>query len=244
MSVGRDRLDRMLTERGMAESREKAQALIMAGEVLINGQKAAKSGQLVHKDAAIEVLNRPRYVSRGGLKLEAALETFKINPTGMVCLDIGSSTGGFTDCLLQQGAARVYAIDCGTAQLDWKLRNDPRVVVQENKNARHLCFADIGEFAGLAVCDVSFISVTLILPALVPLLEPHGGMVVLVKPQFEVGKGQVGAGGIVRDPQLHREVCQKVSDAVTTLGFKTSLMDSPILGAEGNREFLLHARRA
>jgi 23S rRNA (cytidine1920-2'-O)/16S rRNA (cytidine1409-2'-O)-methyltransferase len=158
MSVGRDRLDRMLTERGMAESREKAQALIMAGEVLINGQKAAKSGQLVHKDAAIEVLNRPRYVSRGGLKLEAALETFKINPTGMVCLDIGSSTGGFTDCLLQQGAARVYAIDCGTAQLDWKLRNDPRVVVQENKNARHLCFADIGEFAGLAVCDVSFIS--------------------------------------------------------------------------------------
>jgi len=240
----RDRLDRMVAARGLAESREKAQALIMAGEVLVNGQKAAKPGQMVAADSAIEVLHRPRYVSRGGLKLEAALEHFGIDPTGMVCLDIGSSTGGFTDCLLQHGAARVYAVDCGTAQIDWKLRSDPRVMVHENTNARHLAFADIGELADLAVFDVSFISVTLILPAVVPILKPDGQMVVLVKPQFEVGKGQVGAGGIVRDPDLHARAREKVSGALHSLGFTAAMMESPILGAEGNREFLLHARPA
>jgi 23S rRNA (cytidine1920-2'-O)/16S rRNA (cytidine1409-2'-O)-methyltransferase len=243
MNPRRERLDRLLLHRNLAGSREKAQALIMAGEVLVSGQKAQKPGQLVSTEAPVEILGRPRFVGRGGLKLEAALAQFAIHPQGKICLDIGSSTGGFTDCLLQSGALRVHAVDVGTAQLDWKLRTDPRVAVHENTNARYLTFADIGELAALAVADVSFISVTLILPAMVPLLEPDGEMVVLVKPQFEVGKGQVGSGGIVRDPLLHLDVCDRVSRFTQNLGFTTSLMESPILGAEGNREFLLHARR-
>jgi 23S rRNA (cytidine1920-2'-O)/16S rRNA (cytidine1409-2'-O)-methyltransferase len=243
MTMRRERLDRLLVERNLADSREKAQALIMAGEVVVNAQKAQKPGQLVGIDCALQVLARPRYVSRGGLKLEAALRGFGIDVASEVCLDIGSSTGGFTDCLLQHGAARVYAVDSGTAQLDWRIRNDPRVIVHENLNARHLVFADIGELADIAVCDVSFISVTLILPAVVPLLKPEGEMVILVKPQFEVGRGQVGAGGIVRDPELHALACERVGGVVTALGFATRFMDSPILGAEGNREFLLHAQR-
>lgn len=237
------RLDRLLVERHLAESREKAQALIMAGEVLLNGQKAAKPGQSVAEDAVLEVLARPPYVSRGGFKLAAALRQFEIDVTGEVCIDIGSSTGGFTDALLQAGAARVHAVDCGAGQLDWKLRNHPLVVVHEGINARDLAFSDIGELAGLITCDVSFISVTLILPAAVPLLRSGGQMVILIKPQFEVGKGQVGKGGIVRDPDLHRAVCDRIERAVREFGFETSLMDSPILGAEGNKEFLLHARR-
>lgn len=243
MSERRERLDRLMLERNLATSREKAQALIMAGEVLVDRQKAAKPGQLVRADASVEVLQRPKYVSRGGLKLDAALQQFGINVDGKVCLDVGSSTGGFTDCLLQAGAVRVHAVDAGTAQLDWKLRSDPRVAVHENLNARHLTFADIGELAELAVCDVSFISVTLILPALPPLLEPDAEMIILVKPQFEVGRGQVGSGGIVRDPELHRFACERVKASVEALGYLTNLIDSPILGAEGNREFLLHARR-
>jgi 23S rRNA (cytidine1920-2'-O)/16S rRNA (cytidine1409-2'-O)-methyltransferase len=237
------RLDRLLVERHLAESREKAQALIMAGEVLINGQKAAKPGQSVAEDAVLEVLARPPYVSRGGFKLAAALRHFAIDVTGEVCIDIGSSTGGFTDALLQAGAARVHAVDCGAGQLDWKLRNHPLVVVHEGINARDLAFSDIGELAGLITCDVSFISVTLILPAAVPLLRIGGQMVILIKPQFEVGKGQVGKGGIVRDPDLHRAACDRIERAVREFGFETRLMDSPILGAEGNKEFLLHARR-
>jgi 23S rRNA (cytidine1920-2'-O)/16S rRNA (cytidine1409-2'-O)-methyltransferase len=237
------RLDRLLVERHLAESREKAQALIMAGEVLLNGQKAAKPGQSVAEDAVLEVLARPPYVSRGGFKLAAALRQFEIDVTGEVCIDIGSSTCGFTDALLQAGAARVHAVDCGAGQLDWKLRNHPLVVVHEGINARDLAFSDIGELAGLITCDVSFISVTLILPAAVPLLRSGGQMVILIKPQFEVGKGQVGKGGIVRDPDLHRAVCDRIERAVREFGFETSLMDSPILGAEGNKEFLLHARR-
>jgi 23S rRNA (cytidine1920-2'-O)/16S rRNA (cytidine1409-2'-O)-methyltransferase len=237
------RLDRLLVERHLAESREKAQALIMAGEVLLNGQKAAKPGQAVAGDAVVEVLARPPYVSRGGFKLAAALRRFAIGVTGEICLDIGSSTGGFTDALLQAGAARVHAVDCGQGQLDWKLRTHPRVVVHEGINARQLTFGDIGELAGLITCDVSFISVTLILPAAVPLLRSGGQMVILVKPQFEVGKGQVGKGGIVRDPALHRAACERIESAVREFGFETELMDSPILGAEGNKEFLLHARR-
>lgn len=243
MTNRRERLDRLLVERNLAESREKAQALIMAGEVMVNAQKAQKPGQLVGVDSALEVLARPRYVSRGGLKLEAALREFGIEAKSKVCLDVGSSTGGFTDCLLQHGAVRVHAVDAGTAQLDWRLRSDPRVIVHENFNARHLTFADIGELADIAVCDVSFISVTLILPAVAPLLKPEGEMVILVKPQFEVGRGQVGAGGIVRDPKLHRLACERVSESMTTLGFQVRLMDSPILGAEGNHEFLLNGQR-
>jgi 23S rRNA (cytidine1920-2'-O)/16S rRNA (cytidine1409-2'-O)-methyltransferase len=237
------RLDRLLLVRGIAESREKAQALIMAGEVLLNGQKAAKPGQAVAGDAVVEVLARPPYVSRGGLKLAAALRHFAIDVTGEVCIDIGSSTGGFTDALLQAGAARVHAVDCGAGQLDWKLRNDPRVVLHEGVNARNLAFSDIGELAGMITCDVSFISVTLILPAAVALLRNGGQMAILIKPQFEVGKGQVGKGGIVRDLELHQAACERVESAVRAFGFETALMDSPILGAKGNREFLLHARR-
>ena len=157
-----------------------------------------------------------------------------------VCLDVGSSTGGFTDCLLQHGATRVYAIDVGKGQLDWKLRNDPRVVLHEQVNARYLTTEQVPEPAAFAVCDVSFISVTQILPVLPPLLTPDAEVVILIKPQFEVGKGQVGKGGIVRDPELHQAACNKVEEAVHRLGFRTAIMDSPILGAEGNKEFLLH----
>jgi 23S rRNA (cytidine1920-2'-O)/16S rRNA (cytidine1409-2'-O)-methyltransferase len=236
------RLDRLLVERGLAASREKAQAMIMAGEVLLNGQKASKPGQSVEEDAAVEVLARPPYVSRGGFKLAAALREFGIDAAGQVCIDIGASTGGFTDALLQAGAARVHAVDVGAGQLDWKLRTDPRVVLHEGLNARELRFEQIGEPAALIVCDVSFISVTLILPALVPLLQNSGQMVILIKPQFEVGKGQVGKGGIVRDPALHHAACERVEHAVSELGFQIKIIESPILGAEGNREFLLHAR--
>lgn len=235
------RLDRLLVERGLAESREKAQALIMAGEVLVAGQKATKPGHTVPDDAVVEVLARPPYVSRGGFKLAGALQHFGIDPAGKVCVDVGSSTGGFTDALLQAGAARVHAVDVGAGQLAWSLRTDPRVVVHEGINARELRFEDIGEPADLLVCDVSFISVTLILPAIVPLVRPEGQMVILVKPQFEVGKGQVGKGGIVRDPALHRAACDRVREAVEQSGFQTEIMESPILGAEGNKEFLLYA---
>ncbi len=235
------RIDQLLTDRGLAESRQKAQALILAGQVMVDGQKAQKAGQVVSGDAAIEVLQPLRYVGRGGLKLEAALERFGIDPVGWVCVDVGSSTGGFTDCLLQHGAARVYCIDSGTGQLDWKLRNDARVKVMEQFNARFLRPEDLGELCRLAVCDLSFISVTLVLPGMVSVLREEGEMVVLVKPQFEVGRHDVGKGGVVRDPALHQSACDKVRFAVEELGFRTEIMDSPILGAEGNREFLLHA---
>ena len=239
------RLDRLLVERGLAPTREKAQALIMAGEVLVDGRKAAKPGQPVDAEVRIEVLAQPPFVSRGGLKLDAAIAHFAIQVAGRVCLDIGASTGGFTDCLLQRGALRVHAVDVGAGQLDWKIRNDPRVVVHEKLNARYLRAEDIGEPIDLAVCDVSFISATLILPAVAPLLQTNlhsgGEMVILVKPQFEAGKGQVGKGGIVREPELHQAACRRVDDAVRQLGFETALMESPILGAEGNKEFLLYA---
>lgn len=236
------RLDRLLVERGLAESREKAQALVMAGSVLVNGQKAAKPGQAVAAESRIEIIGRPAYVSRAGLKLAAAIEHFPIRVEGRICLDIGASTGGFTDCLLQNGALRVHAVDVGSGQLDWKLRTDPRVVPREKSNARQLRFEDIGEHVDLIVCDVSFISVTLILPAVIPLLRTSGEMVILIKPQFEVGKGEVGKGGIVRRPELHAAACERVNDAVKQAGFITSIIESPILGAEGNKEFLLYAR--
>ncbi len=236
------RIDQLLVDRGLAESRAKAQALILAGEVLVNGQKAAKAGQTVDVESRIDVLAAPRFVSRGGFKLEAALVHFAISAEDRICLDIGSSTGGFTDCLLQHGAKKVYAFDAGTNQLDWKLRNDPRVVVREQFNARHLAPADVGEPIDLAVCDVSFISITMILPVLPSLLTPIGEMVILVKPQFEVGRAQVGKGGIVRDPALHQAACERVEKAVAALGYRSNLIASPLPGAEGNREFLLYAR--
>jgi 23S rRNA (cytidine1920-2'-O)/16S rRNA (cytidine1409-2'-O)-methyltransferase len=241
--VSRDRLDRQLVERGLAESREKAQAMIMAGEVVVDGRKALKPGENVTQSSAIEVLARPRFVGRGGIKLQSALEHFGVNPKGMVCLDVGASTGGFTDCLLQNGAACVHAVDVGHGQIDWKLRNDERVVVYEGVNARHLSIEQIGEPVDLAVCDVSFISVTLILPAVAPILNPNGQMIVLVKPQFEAGREQVGKGGIVRDPAVQQAACDRVAAAVEALGFRWAVIDSPIPGAEGNREILLHAYR-
>jgi 23S rRNA (cytidine1920-2'-O)/16S rRNA (cytidine1409-2'-O)-methyltransferase len=237
----RERLDQLLVARGLADSREKAKALILAGEVLVNQQKASKPGELVAQESALEVKTKLPYVSRGGLKLERALDEFQIAVQGKICLDVGSSTGGFTDCLLQRGAARVYAIDSGTNQLDWKLRSDPRVIVKENTNARYLTAADLGEAVDLLTMDVSFISVTLILPAVAQILKPDGQMVILIKPQFEVGRGQVGKGGIVREPELQHAACEKVRTFVEELGFRTALIESPILGAEGNREFLLNA---
>jgi 23S rRNA (cytidine1920-2'-O)/16S rRNA (cytidine1409-2'-O)-methyltransferase len=238
----RQRLDLLVVNRGLAQSREKARALILAGQVLVNGQKADKAGANVDVTAKIDLLAQPRYVGRGGLKLEAALDHFHISASEKICLDVGSSTGGFTDCLLQRGAERVYAIDVGTGQLDWKLRNDPRVIVQEQVNARYLTRDQVPQPIALAVCDVSFISITMILPALTGLLADDADMVILVKPQFELDRDQVGKGGIIRDPALHLQACQRVETAVQQLGFHTEIIPSPILGAEGNREFLLHAR--
>ena len=238
--AAKGRLDRLLVERGLVESAEKAQALIMAGDVLLNGQKALKAGQAVAADARVEVARPARFVSRGGFKLAAALEQFQIDVSGKVGLDVGASTGGFTDCLLQAGALRVHAVDVGAGQLDWKLRHDPRVILHENLNARRVTFEDIQEYAAILVCDVSFISVTKILPNAAALLQPDGEMVVLVKPQFEVRRGEVGAGGIVRDAELHAAACRRIEEAIQAVGFQTALMQSPILGAEGNREFLLH----
>jgi 23S rRNA (cytidine1920-2'-O)/16S rRNA (cytidine1409-2'-O)-methyltransferase len=241
-SATKVRLDQLLVERGLADSGEKARALILAGDVLIDGQKSDKPGRAVPNDSQVEVTARLPYVSRGGIKLAAALDHFHIDPAGRVCLDIGSSTGGFTDCLLQRGAARVWAIDVGHGQLDWKLRNDARVVVREGVNARYLAAENIPETFDLAVCDASFISATLLLPSIVPALKKRGEMVVLVKPQFEAGKGEVGKGGIVRDPEQHRRACERVQACVEALGFRSTLIESPIKGAEGNREFLLYAQ--
>lgn len=237
------RIDQLLVERGLAESREKAQALILAGHVLVNNQKAVKPGHSVPRDAALEVAERMPYVSRGGYKLAGALDHWNIAVTGWTCLDVGSSTGGFTDCLLQRGAARIWAIDVGHNQLDWKLRNHPLVAAREGVNARFLRPEDFPTPFDLTVCDASFISLTLLIPAIVPLLAPHGAMILLIKPQFEVERGQVGKGGIVRDPELHQAACARVRAAVETQGFQTDIIESPILGTEGNREFLLYARR-
>lgn len=237
------RLDQLLLQRGLAPTREKAQALILARQVRVAGQLADKAGKAYDEAAPVEVLETLRYVSRGGLKLEAALQHFAIDPTGYTCIDIGSSTGGFSDCLLQHGATRIYAFDVGTGQLDWKLRNDPRVVVREGVNARYLTKADVPELLDLAVSDVSFISLSLIFPVIPPLLKPHGRFVLLIKPQFEVGREQVGKGGIVRDPALHEQVCEKLQRQFHDAGWHTKLMESPILGAEGNKEFLCYGER-
>ena len=219
--------------------------MIMAGEVLIDGQKASKPGRQTPSSATIRLVRqRPRFVSRAGQKLEAAIDRFGIDLHGAVCLDIGASTGGFTDCLLQHGAARVHAVDVGLGQLDWRVRQDERVIVREKLNARYLVAEDLGESVAFAVCDVSFISVTKILPRLVHVLEPGAGAVILAKPQFEVGKGEVGKGGIVRDPDQHREVVSKVGDAMRAIGFgAVDWIQSPVSGAGGNREFLMYGAR-
>ncbi len=233
-----------MVENGFAETGEKARALIMAGEVFVNGQRADKAGLSVAPESKVDVRAKLRYVSRGGVKLEGALKHFGIDVTGLICADIGTSTGGFTDCLLQHGAVRIHAVDTGTGQIDWRLRSDSRVILHEALNARNLQVADLGESVDLVVCDVSFISATLIIPAIVRVLKPEmGRMVVLVKPQFEVGRDRVGKGGIITDPALHEESCARVRACVEESNFTTKLMESPITGAEGNREFLLYGSR-
>lgn len=244
--MSRPRLDKLMTERGLATSRERAQALILAGRVLVNEQKVAKAGAAVDPHAAIRVLGDDlRYVSRGGLKLERALAHWQIALTGERCLDIGASTGGFTDCMLQHGAAQVAAIDTGYGQIDARLRADPRVILREKTNARYLRASDLPFAAAFIAMDVSFISVTLVLPAVVTAGFQAGGgtLVILVKPQFEVGRGRVGKGGIVRDPAAQAEAVAKVTSALERLRAQAiEAIESPILGAEGNREFLLRAK--
>lgn len=237
----RERIDRVLVDRGLAESRTKAQALVMAGAVLVDEQLVNKPSELFDPNAKIRIKSdaTSRYVSRGGLKLEAALCEFQIDVTGMTCVDVGSSTGGFTDCLLQHGAQRVVAIDVGHNQMDWKLRNDQRVELREGVNARQLSEDNFDEQFDLATIDVAFISATKILPAVVPLVKENGCIVTLIKPQFEVGKGEVGKGGIVKDPTQHQRVVAEVNAAAESLGLRVGgLVESPIRGAEGNIEFL------
>ena len=238
----RERIDKLLVERGFADSRAKAQALVMSGVVLVGEKRVEKPSEQFHSDAPIRIkgaADETRYVGRGGLKLERALADFHICVTEYVCLDVGSSTGGFTDCLLQHGAARVVAVDVGTNQLVWKIRTDPRVEARENVNARYLKPEDFETRFDLIVMDVSFISATKIMPALVDLLAEGGRIIVLIKPQFEAGRGEVGKGGIVRDPEIHERVVSQVNEFAHEIGLVcVGCVDSPVLGADGNREFL------
>src|SRR6266702_7321269 len=244
MAVNKERLDVALVRRGLAPSRERARALIMAGKVLVAGHLVDKPGTLISLDAVCSLKEAPnelKYVSRGGLKLEKALATFGLNPEGLVALDVGASTGGFTDCLLRHGAKRVYALDVGHGQLAWTLRNDPRVVVMEHTNIRHL--TSLPEPIQCVVIDVSFISLRLVLPAIVPLLAPAAWIVALVKPQFEAGKAEADKGaGVISDPAVHTRVLDELQEWIQkNTPFKVrGLTDSPILGRDGNREFLLY----
>ena len=240
----RKRLDLLLVERKLAESREKAVAIILAGEVRVDGKREDKAGLAVSSDAKIAIASRhPKYVSRGGFKLEGALKDFSLHPTGLVCLDVGSSHGGFTDCLLQQGAARVYAVDVNVEQLDWKLRQDTRVVAVR-KNARELETGDIPELADLAVVDVSFISVEKVIEPAARLTKPSSLFLILIKPQFELRRKQVGAGGIVKSKRLREKAVLSVSQHVKSLGFKfLKVRPSKVSGVEGNQEYFLCARK-
>jgi 23S rRNA (cytidine1920-2'-O)/16S rRNA (cytidine1409-2'-O)-methyltransferase len=244
--MAKERLDKIVFDRGLAESRTRAQAMIMAGLVLVGDKRVDKPGQMVDSSADVRIKGDAiRYVSRGGLKLERALGEFGVNPEGKACIDIGASTGGFTDCLLQHGAAQVWAIDVGHNQLDWRMRQDPRVVVLEGQNARQLDPEQFPVRFDLATVDVIFISLTKILPALIPCLKENGECVALIKPQFEVGKGEVGRSGVVTDPKKHRRVLTEVIRSAAATGFvAVNLIESPILGAEGNREFLAHLKPA
>jgi 23S rRNA (cytidine1920-2'-O)/16S rRNA (cytidine1409-2'-O)-methyltransferase len=238
--VSRERLDRLLVDRGLCESRERAQRLIRAGRVRVDGQPAPKPGHLVSVEAAITVSEPEPFVSRGGGKLEAALRAWPIDPGGRVAIDVGASTGGFTDCLLQHGACRVYAVDVGRGQLHWSLRNDPRVVVMEGVNARYLEPHQLPEAPSLAVMDVAFISLTRILPSVTPLLTPGADVITLIKPQFEAGRAQVGKGGVVRDPAVRQEVIDRIR-AFGTGNLPMEWMDvreSPVKGPAGNVEYL------
>jgi 23S rRNA (cytidine1920-2'-O)/16S rRNA (cytidine1409-2'-O)-methyltransferase len=243
--IEKTRLDVLLVERGLAPSRERAQALLLAGNVRVNGKRMDKPGTRLAADAQVEIAGETqRYSSRGGLKLEGALEDFGVAPQDKTCLDVGSSNGGFTDCLLQHGARRVYAVDVTINQLDWKLQKDSRVVTIE-RNARYLKPEDVGELVDLVTMDVSFISVTKVLPAIVPITKPGADFLVLIKPQFELEKQQVGKGGIVRDAALHEKAVANVTAAAEALGLEIAgVRASHITGTEGNQEFFLHARRS
>ncbi len=236
----RERLDLALVKLGAAPSREQAKRLIMAGEVSVMGRRITQPGWLVKESEQIVVRRPPKYVSRGGLKLEGALDHFGINVSGCSALDAGASTGGFTDCLLQRGAEKVFAYDVGTNQLAWKLRSDPRVVSREQFNLRHMTCEDVGQEVDILVADLSFISLTLVLPAALQVLRPGGQAVVLIKPQFELSREEVGKGGIVREPELHIKACSRIEDHVRSQPHLRwqGLMESPIQGADGNREFL------
>jgi len=239
--AARVRIDRLLVERGLVESREQAARLLLAGEVLVDGKRVSKAGALVARDAGVELQGRSPFVSRGGEKLAHALDAFQLKVAGRVCLDVGASTGGFTDCLLQRGAARVYAVDVGVGQLDAKLRKDPRVVVMEKTNARALDPRIFGEQPTLAVIDVAFISLEKILPSVFGVLAPRGEVIALVKPQFEVGREAVGKGGVVRDPALHRQAVARLARyAVLRSWHVLGVTASPLRGPKGNREFFLH----
>lgn len=240
------RLDQLLVDRGLAESRTKAQAIIMAGQVFTGTRRLDKAGDKVAEDLALEVKGQAHpWVSRGGLKLEKGLTEFTIDPAGLTAIDVGASTGGFTDVLLTRGAARVYAVDVGHGQLAWKLRTDPRVVVMEKTNARSLDAGLIPDPVDLVVCDASFIGLEVVLPAALALTRPGARLVALIKPQFEVGKGRVGKGGVVREPELHQEVCDRIRAWVGGLpGWRVlGITESPIKGPEGNIEFLIGATR-
>ena len=245
--AGKDkrRVDVLLVEQGLAESRSRAQALVMAGLVYAGTRRIEKPGDQLAPETPLDVKGREHpWVSRGGLKLAHALEHFRIEPKGLVCLDIGASTGGFTDVLLQHGAQRVYAVDVGHGQLAWTLRQDPRVVVLERTNARHLTRAQVPEPIDLVVCDASFIGLEAVLPAPLALAASEATLIALIKPQFEVGKGRVGKGGVVRDPALHREVCERIRAWLEARGWRMlGLAESPIEGPQGNKEFLITAAR-
>lgn len=237
----KERIDKLLLDRGLVKSRQQAQALILAGSVFVDDQRVTKPGSKVKRSSTIRLTNLPRpYVSRGGQKLEKALDQFVPLLQGSVCLDIGASTGGFTDCLLQRGAVKVYAVDVGHNQLDWKLRSDPRVVAIEGLNARYLRFEHIGAQADVITLDLSFISLTLVLPVLSPLVKLNTKILCLIKPQFEVGKDQVEKGGLVTDPNKHGQVLDKIRSAAENLRYTVvGVIESPILGAEGNKEFFM-----
>jgi 23S rRNA (cytidine1920-2'-O)/16S rRNA (cytidine1409-2'-O)-methyltransferase len=234
------RVDSLLVTRGLCDSREQAKRLIMAGEVMTGTERISKPSQKVAEDADLSVKERPKYVGRGGFKIEGALREFGIDPTGWICADLGASTGGFTDCLLQHGAAKVHAIDVGTNQLVWKLRSDDRVVSRERFNARNLTVDDLGERVNLVVMDLSFISLTKVLPSAFSILEDGGSVISLIKPQFELSRDEVGKGGIVRDPALHQKSVDKIRTFITEeLGREwAGLITSPITGTDGNVEFL------
>lgn len=244
MKAAKRRIDVLLVERGLVQSRQRALASILAGEVWVNGQRLVKAGSLVPQDAAIRVTGKKiPYVSRGGLKLEAALQRFDIDVIGLRCLDVGASTGGFTDCLLQHGASHVTAVDVGYGQLHWTLRSDPRVTVIERTNIRHLDAGVVGEPVDLACIDVSFISLRIVIPVVSGFVRRPGRMVCLIKPQFEVGKGLVGKGGVVRDPSLHRKVIEDLTKTFSALGLRRAgIIPSPILGPKGNQEYLAYLK--